>query len=91
MGRQGPAAGPGAPSGVVRAWDLLKEVTVVFITSAIVWTQVNIREGTQPCPSTENRIKDLLSTAPPLRTRPSFPLSQSLPSGSFHQLLTLLH
>ena len=23
--------------------------------------------------------------APPIRTRPSFPLSQSLPSGSFHQ------
>ena len=89
MGRRGPAAGPGAPSGVVRAWDLLKEVTIVF-TSAIVWTQVNSREGTQPHPSTENRIKDLMSMAAPLRTRP-FPLSQSLPSGSFHQPLTLLH
>ena len=43
----------------------------------------NNREGTQPCPSTENPIKDLLSMAPPIRIRPSFPLSQSLPSGSF--------
>ena len=35
----------------------------------------NNREGTQPCPSTENWIKDLLSMAPPIRTRPSFHLS----------------
>ena len=33
--------------------------------------------------STENWIKLLLSMAPPTRTRPSFPLSQSFPSGSF--------
>ena len=29
-------------------------------------------------------IKDLLNMALPIRTRPSFPFSQSLPSGSFH-------
>ena len=28
--------------------------------------------------------------APPIKTRPSFPLSQSLPSGSFHKPLILL-
>ena len=39
----------------------------------------NIGEGTQPSPSIENGIKDLLSIAPPIRTRPSFPLSQFLP------------
>ena len=49
------------------------------------------REGTQSRPSTENWIKDLLSLAPPIRTRPSFPLSQSLQSGSFHQPLILIH
>ena len=27
----------------------------------------------------------------PIRTRPNFPLSQSLPSGSFHKPLILLH
>ena len=42
-------------------------------------------------PSKENWIKDLLSMALPIRIRPSFPLSQSLPSGSFHKLLILLH
>ena len=35
------------------------------------------REGTQPQLSTENWIKDLLSMAPPIRTRPIFPLSVS--------------
>ena len=47
--------------------------------------------GRKPCPSTENWIKDLLSMALPIRTRPSFPLSQSLPSESFHKPLILLH
>ena len=32
-----------------------------------------------------------LSTAPPIRIRPSFTFSQSLPSGSFHKPLVLLH
>ena len=45
----------------------------------------NKREETQPCPSTENWIKDLLSTALAITTRSSFPHSHSLPSGSFHK------
>ena len=45
----------------------------------------------QMSPSTENWIKDLLSMALPIRTRPNFPLSQYLPSGSFHKTLILLH
>ena len=71
--------------------DLLKEVAVMFITSTIVWPQVNNREGTQLHPSTENWIKDLLNMALPIRTRPSFPNSQSLTSGSFHKPLILIH
>ena len=38
----------------------------------------NNREGTQPHPSVENWIKDLLSMAPSIRTRPSF-LHQEVP------------
>ena len=49
------------------------------------------RGRTQPCPKTENWIKDLQNMAPPSRKRPSFPLSQSLSSGSFHKPLILLH
>ena len=30
---------PGALSVAVRAWDLLKEVTIIFITFTIVWPQ----------------------------------------------------
>ena len=53
--------------------------------------QVNSREGTQLHPSIENWIINLLNMALPIRTRPSFPLSQSLPSGSFHKPLIFLH
>ena len=58
MGQWWPAAGLGA---LRVAWDLLKEVAIIFITSTRVWHQVNNREGTQHNPSTENWIKDLLS------------------------------
>ena len=74
-----PAAGLGALSAAVPAQDLLKEISIIFIISTIVRPQFKQQEGTQPQPSTENWIKDLLSMAPPIRTRPSFPHSQSLP------------
>ena len=74
----------GGTSAAVHAWDLLKEVMIIFIISTIVWPQVNNREGTQKIGL------DLLSMALPIRTRPSFPHSQSLPSGSFHKPLTLI-
>ena len=67
-------AGLGAKSVSVHAYDLRKEVAIIFISSTIIWPQVNSREGTQPHPTTENWIKDILSMAPPIRTRPSFPL-----------------
>ena len=51
----------------------------------------NNREGTQPHPSTENWIKDLLSMALPTRARPSFTHSQSFPPGSFRKPLILRH
>ena len=85
-----PAAGLGALSAAMLAWDCLKEVAIIFITSTIVWPQGNNREGTQSHLSTENWIKVLLSMVLPIRTRPSFPLSQSLLSGSFHKPLILL-
>jgi len=69
MGQEWPAAGSGAMSAAVHAQDLLKEVAIIFITSTIVWPQVN----QQPHSSTENWVKDLLNMARPIRTRPSFP------------------
>ena len=41
MGWWWPAAELGAVSAAVHAWDLLKEVTIIFITFLIVWPQVN--------------------------------------------------
>ena len=73
VGQRWPAAGLGALSVAVCARDLLKEVAINFITSTIVCPQANNREGTQPHPSTENWIKDLLSMA--LRPTEQDPIS----------------
>ena len=81
MGRQWlavPAAGLGALSAALFAWDLLKEVTIIFITSIIVGLRSNNREGTQPHPSTENWIKDLLNMDPPIEQDPVFPSHKPL-------------
>ena len=44
-GWQWPAAGSGALSAAVHAGDLLKEVTVIFITSTKVWSQIRQQGG----------------------------------------------
>ena len=62
------------------------EVAIIFITSTIVWPHFK-QQGGNTAPS-ENWIKNLLSMALPIRTRPGFPLSQSLPSGSFQNPLS---
>ena len=79
----------GALSVAGNVWDLLKEVPIIFITFTIIWPQVNNREGTQLHSSIENWIKDLLSMAPPIRTRSSFPLSQ--PVRKLPKPLILIH
>ena len=66
------------------------------MTEWLNWTElkfreVNSREGTQLHPSIENWIKDLMRMNLLIWTRPSFTLSQSLSSGSFHRPLILLH
>ena len=75
----------GARAVAVHAWDLLREVTIIFITSTIVWSQVKSMKGTKLHPYTENWIKDLLSMVPPIRTRsvsPSVGLSHQEASVS---------
>ena len=47
----------GALSVAVHAWDLLKEVTIIFITSTIVWAQVKQQGGNTGSP--RNRKLDL--------------------------------
>ena len=74
VGQQWPATGSGALSVAVPTWDLLKEVTIIFITSTRVWPQVSNRERTHPHPSTENWIKDLLNMAQPSEQDPVSPM-----------------
>ena len=50
MGGQWPAAVLGALSVAVPAWDLLKEVAIISITSTIVWPQVKQQEGNTASP-----------------------------------------
>ena len=59
-------------SSACMAWDNLKAVNIIFITSTIVWPQVNSREGTQLYPSPENWIKDLLNMTQVGKTTRSF-------------------
>ena len=89
MGRQWPAAGLGVLSAAVRVWDLWKE-DLIFITSTIVWPQVKQQGGnTAQPPTAENWITILLSMALPIKTRPSFPLSQSLHQEASISLLCI--
>ena len=47
--------------------------------------------GGKPLPLAGNWIKALLSTALPIRERPSFPHSQSFPSGNLHWASSLIY
>ena len=49
--------GLGALSVAMSSSDLLKEITIIFIASTIVWPQVKNREGTQPHPSRKIGLK----------------------------------
>ena len=85
-----PAVGSGAQTaaflGAMTYWhrSFLKEVD---ITPTVVWPQAKL----QPHLLAEVWIKDLLSLALLTRATPSFPHNQSLPSGSFHKPLILIH
>ena len=50
VGQQWPASGSGALSSAVPAWDLLKEVTIIFTVSSIVWSQVKQQGGNTAIP-----------------------------------------
>ena len=50
MGQQWIAAGSEAVNAAVPAWDLLKEVAIIFITSTIVWPQVKQQGGSTAPP-----------------------------------------
>ena len=92
LGRQWPAAGSGPLSEAVRAWDLLKEVATIFITSTIVWPQVKQqRENTalpinrkldeiftEHGPAHQNKNQSSLQSLSPIRKLPLSLLTLSI-------------
>ena len=66
---------------------ILQARILEWVAITIAWPQVKNREGTQPYPSTENWIKDLLSILPLIKTRPFPPQSvcpiRKLPQTSY--------
>ena len=50
VGWQWPTTGLGALSAAVTASDLLKEITIIFITSTMVWSQIKQQRGNTALP-----------------------------------------
>ena len=55
VGQRWPAAGLGTLNEAVPAQDLLKEVTIIFITPTIVWPQVK-QQGREHSPTHHQKI-----------------------------------
>ena len=58
MGRRWPAAVLAALNAAVHAWDLLKEVAIICITSTVVWPQVEQLERPAGFPSSDKTRPD---------------------------------
>ena len=56
VGQRWPAIGFGAWTIAVHAWDLLREVTIIFITSTIVWPQLNSWVGGNTAPPITRKL-----------------------------------
>ena len=67
----------------------LKEVGITTITPTIVWPQAKLQGGNTATPISRILDQDLMSLAPPIRARPCFPHSLSLPVEPF-QILTMM-
>ena len=85
------AAGLGALSAVVCALGLLTEVTMIFITSTMVKSQLKEQGGNTVLPSNRKLDERSAEHGPAHQNKTKLPLSQSLPSGSSHKPLILIH
>ena len=96
IGRQGPLAGTESLEAAVLGDASWHKSSWMSHRACRLWARVasgqrTNKGGVQSHPSADNCTKDLLSTALPTRARPSFPYSQSLPSGSLQKPLILIH
>ena len=74
---------------LVHAEDILNTWWGVASDDSFLWPQVKLQGGNSAPPINRKLEKELLG--PPIRARPRFHHSQSLPSGSFQKLFILIH
>ena len=88
MGRQWPAAGSGALNAGVCAWNLLKEVTIIFITPTMVWPQGQTT-GREHSPTLQQKIGLKIYWAQPQPTEQG-PVSPSITLSHQEASISLL-
>ena len=85
------SSSPGRTPFVLALLEATINPTIVPVDPKAGSPQAKQFTGSATHPSTDNWIKALLSKALPTRVRPSFSQCQSLPSGSLHKPLRLIH
>ena len=91
MGRWWPAVALGALSVAVHAWDLLKEVTIIFITSNIVLAPGKYQGGNTAPPINRKLNSRFEEHGPTHQKKTQFPPQSVSPIRSFHEPLIFLH
>ena len=89
VGQQWPAAGSGALSVALYAWDFLKEVTIIFITSNIVWSQVKEQGGNRVPPINRKLDKRFTEHSPAHQCKTKFPPQSISHQEAYISLLSL--
>ena len=85
MGWQWPGAGLGTLqcSAAVPAWNSLKDVPLSSLPPPQFGLRSNNREGTQPCPSTENQDERYTEHGPTHQNKTQFPPQSVSPIRKF--------
>ena len=78
-----PAAGSGTLSVAVGTRDLLKEVAIIFITSAIVWPQVKQQGGNTTAGINRKLDYRFTEHVPTHQNKNQFPLQSVFPIRKF--------
>ena len=74
---------PNILRGLCRVLDDREKLYLPLVSKTCLWMSRSLQLGALSA-------TDLLSIAPPIRTRPSFPHNQPVPSGSFHKPLIFM-
>ena len=73
MGQQWPTTGLGTLSVAANAWALLKEVTIIFMTSTIVWPQVKQQRENTALPINRKLDERFTEHGPAHQNKTQFP------------------